>query len=1103
MEGENMTTNTRLPRAWKPAWNVALGHAQTLLLCLCVASSLHGADGGPRPLPSPDAARAYRLSNADASTVASQLKTMFSECGVAAEVLIDRSQNGIVVQGSASAQQLAVQMIEALDKTSVSRVTAAAAEQRSGVKGYAVVPEKLEAVARDLTGRFPPSLGVRIAPDARTSQVVVIAPESLHADIAAYLESMPGVLADNPPAPRQFGAAGRSGTVCSTSRGASLRTACGICGVTRWSLRPSGRAKRCRSAVPRTRPVLPSCSSTAVPTTSLSPGVRIREVRGDRSRSHWIEPRNSRGGTTQLVPLHRADPEKVHEAITMIRDASLRSQPGETMATLPVSRRGASRTASGLVSMIFQPQEPAGQPAGTPPAGQPAGEPGGTPPAGQPTGEPGEAGDAPIDADAVGMLGDVQVEYIPELGVLILRGNQKDVERVQKIIAAIEQQSLVTAPVIEVVPMQHSNSESLATLITQIYGDVYQPRLGSLSITALVKPNAILFVGRKENIAAAMELVGKLDTEVPPEAQIKVFRLLHMPAVNAEQYLENFYGTTTTTGQTTQGQATVRGLSTRVTVISDFRSNSLIVQASPRDLTEVAKLLEELDVESTPATIELRVFALRNSLATDMQTVIRTALTAQAQGTQAGQFQTQQFQAPTQGQTQNQTSRSVQIVGIDQKGNKIIESGILTDVTVTADTNANSLVVRAPARSMGLVAELIEQLDKVPAAESQIKVFEITNGDATNLASMLQTLFGQQVTTGSIGAYSQTLGRTFGAGTGLVQSTAGDSSLIPLNFGVDARTNSIVVSGSAEDLAVVEAILLRLDVGDLRQRQLTVYRLNNAPAQYVAEALTQILTEQQNLLRQQQSQVFSLISQFEVIDQQVFVVPEVISNTLIVSALPKYYDQITKVIEDLDRRPPMIMIQVVVALMRLDEGEEFGAELGIQDSLLFDRGIVGTALTPGFDFANRPLGNSGSNQSLATRELLAGQAFGAFNMGRSSASEGFPGLVLSAGSESLSILIRAGEEVPRADPEPAADHDDEQHPGFRACRPARAADHGLPDDDHRDGELCRSDRNRHFARRDPARDARRSDHHGYRGPRLQGGRPVGGHSDRRARRRRD
>ena len=38
---------------------------------------------------------------------------------------------------------------------------------------------------------------------------------------------------------------------------------------------------------------------------------------------------------------------------------------------------------------------------------------------------------------------------------------------------------------------------------------------------------------------------------------------------------------------------------------------------------------------------------------------------------------------------------------------------------------------------------------------------------------------------------------------------------------------------------------------------------------------------------------------------------------------------------------------------------------------------------------------------------LAGQAFGAFAVGRSSASEGFPGLVLSAANESINILIRA------------------------------------------------------------------------------------------------
>ena len=39
------------------------------------------------------------------------------------------------------------------------------------------------------------------------------------------------------------------------------------------------------------------------------------------------------------------------------------------------------------------------------------------------------------------MLGDVQIEFIQDLGVLIIKGNRRDVEKVQKIIAEIEKQS--------------------------------------------------------------------------------------------------------------------------------------------------------------------------------------------------------------------------------------------------------------------------------------------------------------------------------------------------------------------------------------------------------------------------------------------------------------------------------------------------------------------------------------------------------------------------------------------------------------------------------------------------------------------------------------
>ncbi len=50
---------------------------------------------------------------------------------------------------------------------------------------------------------------------------------------------------------------------------------------------------------------------------------------------------------------------------------------------------------------------------------------------------------------------------------------------------------------------------------------------------------------------------------------------------------------------------------------------------------------------------------------------------------------------------------------------------------------------------MELIAELIAQLDRLPSAEARIKVFQLKNGDATQLGGILQQLFGLPVTAGS------------------------------------------------------------------------------------------------------------------------------------------------------------------------------------------------------------------------------------------------------------------------------------------------------------------------------------------------------------------
>ncbi len=157
---------------------------------------------------------------------------------------------------------------------------------------------------------------------------------------------------------------------------------------------------------------------------------------------------------------------------------------------------------------------------------------------------------------------------------------------------------------------------------------------------------------------------------------------------------------------------------------------------------------------------------------------------------------------------------------------------------------------------------------------------------------------------------------------------------------------------------------------------------------------------------------------FEQIEREVVVVPEIVSNSLIISATDRYFSEIVRIIQQLDEQPPMVLIQVLIAEIVLDNTEQLGVELGIQDSLLFDRSVaVLDTLVPGFNFNNTglPLGSSSSGASLNTREKTAGQAITSFDLNRQNSDLGYGGLVLSAGSESISVLIRALQESSRLD----------------------------------------------------------------------------------------
>lgn len=645
---------------------------------------------------------------------------------------------------------------------------------------------------------------------------------------------------------------------------------------------------------------------------------------------------------------------------------------------------------------------------------------------------------ADVPAIIGGLKGDVNVEALDDLGVLILRGNEQDVESVMSIIRQIEKLSQGTVPDIHVRMLEHVDSESLAELLTSVYERLNRSRgrtttdaSQQVSVIAIGKPNSVMILASEADMEAVNELIEKLDQPIDPATEFEVFRLRYGVASQVVSAIDSFFGSggsstagtgTGTTQGTSSSRTTTGGLRGRVKAISDSRTNSVIVQARPRDLEEVQRLISELDQAGSNSVNQIKLIPLKNAVADEMAELLNLAIQSVISPPQ--QVRTQQGGGGGgfgnfgggggQGQVDQKLrdAKSAVLQLLDgENGEQMIESGILADIRINSDLRTNSLVVTAPQESLALIQALVKKFDQPASLVAEIKHFTLLNADAESVSTMLNQLFNnQQQQGGRQGGGANQQNQQLGIQ--LAGAEDASSQLIPLRLSTDIRTNSIIAVGGAEALSVIEAIILRLDENDMRQRKMTVYRLKNSPSTQVAQSITAFLQSQSSLAQQANQ---GLVSNFEQFEREVIVVAESNSNSLLISATPRYYDDIMEIVERIDADQKQVVIQALLVEVELSNNDEFGVELGLQDSLLFDRSGTATVnnvantLIPGFNFNNQPLGNvTGTNKTaIKNTDKVGGQGLSSFSVGRTNDELGFGGLVLSAGSESVNVLLRA------------------------------------------------------------------------------------------------
>ena len=494
------------------------------------------------------------------------------------------------------------------------------------------------------------------------------------------------------------------------------------------------------------------------------------------------------------------------------------------------------------------------------------------------------------------------------VNTILVTGGKEAFDFVERILPQLDGEGTFSKLNFRVFTLKKATAGKLQTTLQPIFAN-RPPRVRGepndpITIIADAWVNALLVGANVEDLGTVEGLIKQLDAE-PAEngLAIHVFPLAKADVRKVALTVQGLFrdGPTGTPGQATQVQVT-----------ADERINALIVSCGEVDARRIAELVKRLDTEQVARVAEIKVFPLKNARAETLSTILNAALNTKP--------------APLTDQ-QNPNAQSVlQFITRTMGGRDLITAALKESVLITPDPRMNSLIVSGPVDYMGLLEQIITRLDASSPQEAKIKVFALKNASARAMADILTSMFRMTATatTTSQRTIQYTLVRPGGTNDA-ASATLGTAEQSALTVTVDPRTNSLLIGGTDHYVTMVEQIIDSLDSSTANDRRTEVVRLKNTQAADVAVAIRSFL-DQERLRVTQTLGVDAVGAAQQMLEREVAVVGETNSNTLLLSASPRYFVQVQQLIAELDKSQPQVMIQVLLAEVSLTSGSDLGLD---------------------------------------------------------------------------------------------------------------------------------------------------------------------------------
>jgi type II secretion system protein D len=530
----------------------------------------------------------------------------------------------------------------------------------------------------------------------------------------------------------------------------------------------------------------------------------------------------------------------------------------------------------------------------------------------------------------------------PRANVLVVAGGQDVMERVEDLVSRLDVEAGARTTTFAAYPLEHTAAARLSGQMQELFDNrasASEVEATPVVVLAEESSNSLIAMASRDDHKVIKDMLKLLDKPSTLAANFELFPLLHARADAVAETMNNLFAAQ---ADNSTGEAHALG------VEADTRTNALLVWASPSEMANIREMIHKLDTAEPTRNHMVKIIKLEHARAEDFASLLEDTLLSTEGGS-------------------DDEAVIISFMTKDKDGNAVERQLLRQDIQITADRRTNSLMVRAPRESINMLEAMILDFDRIRPVTSEIALFKLVNHDADSMVEQLTTLF-EEGTAGDSEVESQ-----------LVFSGLGDFDFSSvgqtLRFTADRRTNTVIAAGAEVDLRMVEELINILDSQDTEERVNQVYRARFRGADEIANAIRNFNDQEQDPF----SDIDDETSQMRRAERMISVEAigdEETSNSVLLGVSPRYQDQVLRLIDEIDRPEPQVMIRVLIAEVTLQDDVSLGIEMVGQDLRFSENAVLGpNGIVQGSDF-DYVLGTAlGAAQGLGLNFTMTGEDF--------------------------------------------------------------------------------------------------------------------------------